>query len=199
MNRLASSLASKVRYRLSEFLSVDSSEDLSFICFELLTLFITCFCFFSPTSMAGWLRTLSGRLKTVSGWWDCPVFFYIFSLLFIFNLSQELLFGSWLIYLWKIVVRILYQVGSRLSWGRNYVSGSEEIPYNGKLMNWPIVSHSSCKSLTFFFFVLLYINWCCVLFLICCNFERKFYLKTFKGVFEIKVHVLGVLVRQVIM
>ncbi|KAH9752392.1 Chaperonin CPN60-1 [Citrus sinensis] len=29
-------------------------------------------------------------------------------------------------------------VGSRLSWGRNYVSGSEEIPYNGKLMNWPI-------------------------------------------------------------
>ncbi|KAH9755313.1 Chaperonin CPN60-1 [Citrus sinensis] len=29
-------------------------------------------------------------------------------------------------------------VGSRLSWGRNYVSGSEEIPYNDKLMNWPI-------------------------------------------------------------
>lgn len=49
------------------------------------------------------------------------------------------------------MVRILYQVGSRLSWGRNYVSGSEEIPYNDKLMNWPIVSHSSCKSLTFFF------------------------------------------------
>ncbi|KAH9755324.1 Chaperonin CPN60-1 [Citrus sinensis] len=29
-------------------------------------------------------------------------------------------------------------VGSRLSWGRNYVSGSEETPYNNKLINRPI-------------------------------------------------------------